>query len=267
MDQCYKASPAEVYEDYLVPGVHDRWACLLLNYARPAAGEHVLDLACGTGIVARRIAPYLGPDGRVLGLDISADMLAVANRQAPPPGAPITWVQGEAASLPEGPFDLVTCQQGVQFFADRAAALRETRRVLRPGGRCVLNVFRDLERQSLYRPLFEAVARHVARPVEELATPYSLGSADALRALLLAAGYDQVEIAAEACFVRFPSPERFLALTVAAAAAVIPEFGADPAARANLVDAVRQDIGGLLDQFVEDNVASFPMSSHIAVAR
>jgi ubiquinone/menaquinone biosynthesis C-methylase UbiE len=267
MSHMPKQSPAELYEDYLVPGVHGRWTPLLLDYAKPEPGERVLDLACGTGIVARRIAPLLGSEGRIVGLDVSPDMLAVAERLPRPPGAPIEWQQGEASSLPDGPFDLVICQQGVQFFPDRLAALQATRRALRPQGRLVLNVFRELERQSLYDALFRAVAAHLSTPVERIATPYSLWDANELRTLLHEAGYEQVEITAETCMVRFPSPDRFVALTVSAAASVVPEFGADAAARAELIDAVRQQIGDLLHRHVEDDAVAFPMSSHIAVAR
>jgi ubiquinone/menaquinone biosynthesis C-methylase UbiE len=267
MSQMPQQSPAELYEDYLVPGVHGRWAPLLLDYAKPGPGERVLDLACGTGIVARRIAPLLGTGGRIVGLDVSPEMLAVAERLPRPHGAAIDWRQGEASSLPDGPFDLVICQQGLQFFPDRLAALQATRRALRPQGRLVLNVFRELERQSLYEALFKAVAAHLSTPVERLATPYSLWDADELRLLLHAAGYEHVEITAESCMVRFPSPDRFVALTVGAAASVVPGFGADPAARSELIETVRQQVDDVLHRHVEDDAVAFPMSSHIAVAR
>jgi ubiquinone/menaquinone biosynthesis C-methylase UbiE len=85
MNYMQKKSPAELYEEYLVPGVHDRWTPLLLEHAKPQPGEHVLDLACGTGIVARRIAPLVGSEGLIVGVDISPDMLAVARTLPPPP--------------------------------------------------------------------------------------------------------------------------------------------------------------------------------------
>lgn len=267
MNEIRKQSPAEVYEDYLVPGVHGRWTPLLLEQAMPQAGERVLDLACGTGIVARRTAPLLGAEGRIVGLDPSADMLDVARRAPRPIGAPIDWQQGNAASLPDGPFDLVTCQQGLQFFPDRLAALREMRRVLRPQGRIALNVFRELERQALYDALFKVVAQQLDTPVERIATPYSLSNADELRNLLQEAEFQDIEIIAESCIVRFPSAERFVALTVIAAASIIPEFGASAEARTALIEAVKRQISDVLHRQVEDDVVSFPMSSHIVIAR
>lgn len=267
MSQSTTQSPVETYEEYLVPGVHGRWAPLLLHYAQPKPGERVLDLACGTGIVARHFAPLLGAEGSVIGLDVSAEMLAVAARVPRPHGAPIEWRQGEASALPDGPFDLVVSQQGLQFFADRLAALRETRRVLRPGGRLALNVFRPVDRQSLYLALFQAVAQQLGASVDEIAKPFSLGDADELRRLLGEAGFEHVEVHAECCMARFPSPDRFLALTITAAASVVPAFGTSREARLALIETVKQQIDETLDRYVEDDVVSFPTASHIVLAR
>lgn len=267
MDQMTQPSPAELYESYLVAGVHGRWAPLFLDYAEPRLGERMLDLACGTGAVARRAAPLVGREGGIIALDINAEMLAVAQRLAPPRGARIEWVKGEASALPEGPFDLITCQQGLQFFPDRPAALRETRRVLAPHGRLALNVFRALEEQSLYAALFQAIAEHLAVPVGALAVPYSLGDPAALRDLLNQAGYDTVEITAETCMVRFPSPERFVALTVGAAASVLPQLATDGEARSALLAAVASRIRGSVDRYVMNGAVAFPMTSNIIVAR
>src|SRR5690554_7815755 len=119
----------------------------LLEIAVPEVGEQVLDLASGTGSVARQLAPMVGKSGQVLAIDINADMLDVGRGQATPVGAAIVWQQGDAAhlDLPDDAFDLVLCQQGLQFFPDRAASVREVRRVLRHGGRSVISVWRDLD--------------------------------------------------------------------------------------------------------------------------
>lgn len=267
MDQIPQPSPAELYETYLVAGVHGRWAPLLLDYAEPRPGERMLDLACGTGAVARRAAPLLGSDGAITALDINADMLLVAQRLGQPNGARIEWLKGEASALPEGPFDLVTCQQGLQFFPDRPAALRETRRVLAPHGRLALNVFRALEEQSLYAPLFRAIAEHLDVPVNSLAVPYSLGDPADLRDLLNQVGYHTVQITAETCMVRFPSPERFVALTVGAAVSVLPQLALNGEARSALLAAVTSKVQGAIDRHVTNGAVAFPMTSSIIVAR
>ena len=107
---------------------------------RPPLGpQRALDLACGTGIVARRVAPRVAPGGSVAGLDVSPAMLAVARARAAAEGVEVTWDEGNATSLPygDGAFDLALCQQGLQFFPDQPAALRELHRVPPPpaGGR------------------------------------------------------------------------------------------------------------------------------------
>jgi ubiquinone/menaquinone biosynthesis C-methylase UbiE len=136
-------NPAETYEAYFVPNLFGPWTAVLLDAARPAPGARVLDVACGTGIAARTVAPRVGARGRVVGLDLSPAMLSVARRVGLPPGAaPVAWVRGSAQALPfpAPTFDLVLCQQGLQFFPNGAAAVREMRRVLRPGGRAVISV-------------------------------------------------------------------------------------------------------------------------------
>ena len=140
-EQASKA--AQTYENYLGVAIAVPWTRLLLEYGTPRPGERVLDLACGTGNVARHVAPMVGADGKVTALDISPAMVDVARQLLPPAGAPIQWIEGDAVSLPfsDGAFDVVLCQQGLQFFSDRAAATREMRRVLLRRGRAVVSVW------------------------------------------------------------------------------------------------------------------------------
>src|SRR5436853_5107699 len=109
-DELYERSPG----GYIL----GPWAQALVARAGLKHGESVLDVACGTGVIARLAAPAVGPTGRVTGLDLNAGMLAVARSLPPPPGAPITWIEGSAMAmkLPNAAFDVVFCQQGLQFF-------------------------------------------------------------------------------------------------------------------------------------------------------
>src|SRR5688572_27748780 len=118
---------AEVYESKFVPAVFAEWAPHLVEAAGVAPGQAVLDVACGTGVVARTAADRMGGKGRVVGLDLNDGMLAVAGRLRPD----IEWRQGDAAELPfdAGSFDVVLCQSALMFFPDRARALREMARV------------------------------------------------------------------------------------------------------------------------------------------
>ena len=140
---------AEAYERYIMAAFGNAWAQALVQVAAPEDGDRVLDVACGTGAVARYAAPHVGPTGRVTGLDLNAGMLATARTMPAPAGIPIAWHEGNATALPfpNASFDIVCCQQGLQFFPDRPAALREMSRVLTPGGRLALAVWRGLEHQ------------------------------------------------------------------------------------------------------------------------
>lgn len=269
MSQQQRINPAEMYEAYFVPGIFARWTPLLLAYAAPRPGERVLDLACGTGIVARHVAPLVGEEGRVVGLDINPDMLEVARALPQPPGAAIQWQQGDAASLPlpDDVFDLVLCQQGLQFVPNRAMALREMQRVLASGGRVALSVWQALERHPVYQVLLEAEARHLNTSIDAVAGPaFAFGDAEELGALLDAAGFQRIKITPVSHTVRFPEPERFVMLTTLAAAAVIPEFSTmDEASRAALVQIVSREVDVTLHEYIEGDTVAFPMHAHMAV--
>jgi ubiquinone/menaquinone biosynthesis C-methylase UbiE len=141
-----EGSAAELYQRYLVPAITTKWAEDLVERAQPRPGEAVLDIACGTGVVARLTAKRLR-DGQVTGLDLNPGMLTVA-RGVPSEGAPISWIEGSALDLPfpRDAFDVVLCQLGLQFFPDQQQGLREMRRVLRSSGRVALSVYSPIER-------------------------------------------------------------------------------------------------------------------------
>ena len=118
-----EGSAAELYERHLVPAISSLWAADLVERAAPQAGERVLDVACGTGIVARLAAERMGL-GHVVGLDLNAAMLAVARSLPYGPGPAIEWHEGSVLDMPfpDDLFDLCLCQLGLQFFPDRVAA-------------------------------------------------------------------------------------------------------------------------------------------------
>jgi ubiquinone/menaquinone biosynthesis C-methylase UbiE len=267
MAQPVGGDPAEVYERYLVPALFLPWAEELLRRAAPQPGERVLDVACGTGAVTRQVPPLVGATGTVVGLDLSPAMLDVARALPAPPGPTIAWREGSAVALPfpDAAFDLVLCQQGLQFFPDRPRALREMRRVLAPGGRVVLSVSRGLERQPVYAALNAAIERRLGVPA--MAAPFSLGDATELGALLRAAGFRNATVEPVVRTVRFPSPQRFVRLSVLGAAAV-PALGEmDAAARETLVEAVRGDTADALRPYEDGDALAFPLAVNVAEAR
>lgn len=262
-------SPAETYEHYLGPALADPFTRLLLEIVSPQRGECVLDLACGTGSVARHVAPMLGADGTVLALDINPDMLAVGRAQAAPTGARIKWREGSAErlELQDESFDLVLCQQGLQFFPDPPASLREIRRVLAPTGRVGVSVWQSLEQSPLNKAIFEATARHLGVTVADVGSAFSLGDADELRALLSDAGFQHVEVHPRSLEVSLPSPERFVQLMVMGAATSVPLFAQlDALARDEMIEAVTNDTQKTVQHYRDGDKLRFRMFTHIAVA-
>ena len=176
-------SPAAEYEDFLVRWQFRPWTAVLLAEAAILPGERILDLATGTGIVAREAAPFVGDRGRVVALDINPAMLAVARSLPEPAGASIEWLEGDAAALPlpDAAFDAVLCQQGLQYFANRPAAAAEVRRVLASGGRALLVVWQALAHNPVQEVLNAAGQCRVG--VAPLATAFGLGEADEVGSL------------------------------------------------------------------------------------
>lgn len=228
----YSENAAENYERYFVPTIGRPAASGLVGAAALQEGERVLDVACGTGIVARLAADRVGPGGAVEGLDPNPGMLAVARAVAPSDDS-ITWHQAPAESMPlaDESFDVVLCGMGIQFFADREAGLREMRRVLVPGGRAVASL------PGPPPPPFEAMAEAFARHVSPDAASFvravfSLHDAEEIHTLASAAGFDDVDVRSKSVTLRLPPPEDFLWQYV---------HSTPLAAAASKVDEVRRD--------------------------
>ena len=202
-------SAAEVYEEFFVPALFQEWAPRMAEAARLAPGQKVLDVACGTGVLAREAATRVAPGGSVAGLDRNEGMLAVARRQAPG----IDWRQGRAEALPfaDGAFDAVVSQFGLMFFEDRTAALKEMWRVLRPGGRLAVAVWDALEHSPGYAAMTALLQRLFGdRIANELRAPFALGDPEALRSLFAEAGIPKLEIRTPDGTARFPSIESWV---------------------------------------------------------
>ena len=193
---------AEFYQEVFVPALFAPWSQRIIDKARIDASHRVLDLACGTGLVARDILERVGPSQPPLGFDRSAGMLQVARRLEPR----IDWRFGDAVSLPfaDDSFDRVVCQFGLMFFSDRVRALREMRRVLKPGGRLVLSVWDRLERNPGYAEKVRVLDRIAGQAAgDALRAPFNLGDRNALERIARDAGLCEVEIDScdgEACF-------------------------------------------------------------------
>lgn len=198
------SSAAQIYDEFFVPALFAQWPARVLDAAAVRRGQSILDVACGTGVLAREAARRAGADGRVTGLDVNEGMLAVARRHA----ADVEWRKGRAEALPFAAesFDSVLSQFGLMFFDDRQGALREMLRVLRSGGTLAVAVWDSLERTPGYAAMTALLNRLFGAEIAgALRAPYCLGDKDALGALFERAGAARIAIETLEGKARFPS--------------------------------------------------------------
>jgi len=145
--------------DRIVARVFEPWTIDIVDRLSPPEGSTVLDVACGPGNVTRELAKRIGPSGKVIATDISASMLAIA-KSTPVSGAPVEWIESPAAPLlVETDFvEAVACQQGLQFFPDKTAALAEMRRALQSRGRAIVSAWTAVEDQDFWGALQASIA-------------------------------------------------------------------------------------------------------------
>jgi ubiquinone/menaquinone biosynthesis C-methylase UbiE len=256
----------EAYERYLVPTLFTPWATVLVERVALQPGAHVLDVACGTGIVARLAALRVRPGGTVTGLDLNPGMLAVARTHPHTPDVQMTWQEGSALALPfaNATFHVVLCQQGLQFFPDRLAALQEMRRVLVPGGQLGLSVWHAVVHNPYFAALGDALECHVSPEVAaSMRAVCALGEAETLQALLLQAGFREVSLTLPTLVMRFASVETFIPGQCAATPFADAVAALDTDARTALLE----DIRLALRSYTDSEGVAVPNAAHVAVAR
>lgn len=251
---------AELYEERFVPALFAHWVDAVLDATGVSAGQEVLDVACGTGIVARRAAERVGPTGSVTGLDLNPAMLDVAARVSPH----VTWKQGDVAGLPfdDHSFDAVTCQSAAMFFPDLTGALREMARVTRPGGTVAVQVFDLRESQPAYGPWIAMVARHAGEDaLRMLGTYWVHGDRDIMRERCAAAGLRVTAIHDHERPAHFPSVEAMVLTEVNATPLV------DRLTEAEL-DAIIADTYQVYQPFRTegDDQLTIPLTGYVLVA-
>jgi len=199
-----QVAAGRAYEALHVPALFAPWTERVLDAVRIGSGARVLDVACGTGILARAAAARIGPSGFVAGVDSHPGMLVVAGERAPA----IEWRLGSAESLPyeDRTFDTVLSQFGLMFFTNRRLALQEMVRVLVPGGNLAVAVWDGLNRSPGYAAEVELLER-LAGPdaADALRAPFALGDATAVLSLLESAGVGSPAITTLDGTARFPS--------------------------------------------------------------
>ena len=203
----------ETYEQYIVLTWMADWTPDLITAGSIGPETRVLDVACGTGIVARMASEIHGKNGRFTGIDINEGMLRHAKRYAAEKGVNCGFYQGNAARMPfsSGVFDTVVCQQGLQFFSDRSAALQEMNRVLAPGGTLALSVWGRAENSPHVGAICEAFTTFLG---EDSTTMFrvacSLSDPWILQRLVEDAGFSNIQIKTGVKTARHPSISEFL---------------------------------------------------------
>jgi ubiquinone/menaquinone biosynthesis C-methylase UbiE len=256
---------AHAYEQYLASAFRP-WADELIARAGLRRGERVLDVACGTGIVARQAAAVVGTGGRIVGVDVNEDMLRVARAASASGSLPIEWQQGDAEALPfpDRAFDVVFCHQGLVFFPQPAAALAGMRRVLAPAGRAAISSCRAPAFCPTYAILADALDRHVSAAAGRMMrSPFSLWTIAELRRLLVDAGFADVHLTIDVRSLRYPSIEELLRREAASSPLAAALGGVASGVRRALLD----DLESALADHVDDDGIVCPVETYCAIAR
>ncbi|WP_281405446.1 MULTISPECIES: methyltransferase domain-containing protein [unclassified Mesorhizobium] len=253
-----------MYERWLVGPLFRPWAEVTFEEVRLSPGHRVLDIACGTGIVARVAKERLGAAGYVVGIDISPDMLAVARTVAPD----IDWRAGNASALPlrDGEqFDVVVCQQGLQFVPDKPAAAAEMRRALAQGGMSAVATWRSDEEIPFFREL-RRVAERLLGPIADLR--HSFGNSASLEALLRDVGFHDVRSRTISRIIRFEDGAPLLRLNTMALVGMSAACKAmTDQERKRVVEDIVSGSAAVLQSHSDGSGVAFELSANLATAK
>ena len=257
-----EVTAAQAYENLHVPALFQQWAPRVIEAANILSGHRVLDVACGTGVLARQALSEVGPNGIVAGVDIAPGMLAVASDRAPS----IEWKLAAADSLPypDNSFDAVVSQFGLMFFPDRKQALKEMLRVLKPNGHLAVAVWDSLENSEAYPQEVDLLERLAGREASNaLRAPFVLGDTGGLFTLFSRAGVDSVEVITQHGTAQFPS---IRIMVEADLRGWLPIMGVHLAE--NIIASILDESEKVLAQYVTpEQTVAFDSPAHIVIGR
>ena len=254
-------SPSDIYNGYMVPAIFERWSAALLESVAPQPGERILDLACGTGVVARMASPMVQPEGKVFGLDFNGAQIITARAM----DSSIDWREGDAGFLPfdDQEFDLVVCQQGFQFFPDRVRAVKEVHRVLKAGGRVGITVWSSIEKSPGYLAIAHALGRTVGPSASGLLDElFAFPDPGEIGRMFADGGFPDAVVATPSIDAIFASAEEF---TRAIAVGSIMRRTQTQFSEEAL-DLMADSVASEMAQYLTENGLAFPMEAHLLTA-
>jgi SAM-dependent methyltransferase len=250
------------YESLFVPALFEQWTTHLIEGAAIREGSHVLDIACGTGVLARKALSRTGPGGRVVGVDPAPGMLAAANEIEPG----IDWIlcSAEALELDDESFDCVVSQFGMMFFQDRQKSVEEMFRVLRPGGSLAIAIWNSVEQNPAYADIITVLQEQVGTDAADaLRLPYSLGNSDEVTTVLGNSGFTSINVETKVESAQFPSSRH---MVEAELRGWLPLF--DINLSETKIDDVLVESDSTLSKYASSSgKAVFPTSAHVITAQ
>lgn len=250
------------YESLFVPALFEAWTKNLVAGAGIQEGSHVLDIACGTGVLARAALSQAGANARVAGADPAPGMIAAANEIEPR----IEWLLcgAEALDVDDETFDCVVSQFGMMFFQDRQKSTNEMFRVMKPGGSLAIAVWRSVEHNPAYADIISVLQEHVGTAAADaLRLPYSLGDAGEVTSVLQNSGFMDISVEAKTESALFPSSRQMVEAELRGWLPLFEIFLSE-----DEIDQVLVESDKTLSKYAGPaGEAVFPTSAHIITAR
>jgi len=249
------------YEKLFVPALFESWTKHLINGAGVENGSHVLDTACGSGVLTRHTLSRSGQSGRIVGVDSAPGMIAAAKEVEPR----IEWVLGSAEALEfdDGMFDCVVSQFGMMFFQDRRKAASEMFSVMKRGGRLAIAVWNSIENNPAYGDIIAVLDEQVNTAAGDvLRLPYSLGDPDEVISVLAQGGFTDIKFETRTEQAKFPSSRT---MVEAELRGWLPLFDIN-LSEEMIADVLVKSDGKLSKYAAQSGEAIFPTSAHIVTA-
>lgn len=252
----------DVYERFIVPAYTRAWAEEMVNRACLCKGEKILDAACGTGLVARMAAEEQCSTDLIFGVDVNTVMLKKAQEIE----ENINWHQSDVTNMPfpDNHFNVIFCQQGLQYFPDPSLALKEMKRVLAENGRILLSVWRPIRYSPFYESLCEVLEKYVNKnSASLLSAAFNFGDYAKLKALFSTIGFNSIKINIVVKQMHYFPFDEFVMGGIMAT----PFFKDIQEMKESKREEMLLEITRLNQDYIDDNGLAAPLESYIVNAK